>query len=758
MRAFLGSIVNFLRSLEVKYGNTLKRKAICVALPGLILASVVYTYDALKTEKAIMREDIIKRAEVLAHLASRIGELPLLSRNPELIRGAISSLKSVPEVSFVAFYDSKMDLLMEDGFLHSCARMLPADRHLVVFEDRDYFDVYASVYTEKEREDIDLYHETGPSEKIKENEGWVRIGFSKASIIDAERKIILKGLLFAFVFTLFIGTFVSVMFGVATKPLTLLSMALDSVRKGEYPEIQVSSHDEVAMLASEYTRMINAVRDREAMLKESKKRISDLFERVEHAIFRLDRDGRIVESNRKFDELCGEAGECSSLFVRNHESDRLSKAVEGTCRNVEVKMPGAEGRELTVLMSLYPELDENGAVAGFDGYFVDITEKKELEEVIFQAQKLESIGLLAGGIAHDFNNILTGILGYASLTREMASEGSKISGYMDAVTKSAERAANLTRQLLGFARKGKYKTEKLGVNDIIIELVTFLRETVDRNIAIALDVAEGLPPVEGDGNQLYQAFMNLCINARDAMPEGGRLHIRTELFLLKEMKTTPFLTMPPGDYVRISITDVGTGMTPEVQKRIFEPFYTTKGPGRGTGLGLAMVYGIVKNHGGHIDVYSEVGLGTTMRVYLPGTWGTIEEKRRSETMASSDRRATILLIDDEEMVRELGREILEAYNYSVIVAAHGREGVRIFREHRDNIDLVILDMIMPEKGGRQVFREIRAMKPGVRIVLCSGYGQEQSFDELLDDGAVGFLQKPFQHSELVVKVEEALKK
>jgi two-component system cell cycle sensor histidine kinase/response regulator CckA len=200
------------------------------------------------------------------------------------------------------------------------------------------------------------------------------------------------------------------------------------------------------------------------------------------------------------------------------------------------------------------------------------------------------------------------------------------------------------------------------------------------------------------------------------------------------------------------------GMPTRVKERIFEPFYTTKEVGKGTGLGLSMVYGIVKNHGGHIDAYSAVGLGTTIRVYLPGASGMIEKGRRNELMKGNGRKATILFIDDEEMVRELGREILEMYDYRVMVAAHGSEGVRLFREHGDNIDLVVLDMIMPEKGGRRVFREIREMKPGVKVILCSGYGQEQYFEELFGDGAVGFIQKPFQHVELVAKVEEVLKK
>jgi CheY-like chemotaxis protein len=287
-------------------------------------------------------------------------------------------------------------------------------------------------------------------------------------------------------------------------------------------------------------------------------------------------------------------------------------------------------------------------------------------------------------------------------------------------------------------------------------MTSFLKETFDRSITIVVDTEENLPPVEGDSNQLYQALMNLCINARDAMPEGGRLYIKTEFYLLHDEKVVDYFQIPPGEYVRVSVTDTGVGMTADVKKKIFEPFYTTKSIGKGTGLGLAMVYGIIKNHGGYITVYSEPGLGTTVRLYLPKGDGTVEEKRRDKIMNERPKKGTILLIDDEEVVRELGKDILEAYDYEVLLAIHGIEAVRMFNEYKDRIDLVILDMVMPEKGGRQTFKEIRTLKPDAKVLICSGYGEEQYFYELFEAGAAGFLQKPFQHTELLSKVEEAM--
>ncbi len=750
-------IIEFIKKTALRYGNTFRRKAICVAIPVLMVASVVYTYDSVRTGSAIMKEEIKKKADVLAHLASRIAELPLLSGNPEIMRNAISTLKSVPDVSFVAFYDNKMNLLAKEGGIISTPRRLSESSDPSILEGKDYFDLYAPVFIVRERADIGIFQETDKAEKVKENIGWVRIGYSKAAMIKAQREIIFKGLTLAVVFTVLSSIFVYALFTIATRPLVLLSGAAKSLRKGEYPaEIKVSSMDEAGILAEEFNRMINAIRNRESKLIESEKKIRDLFERVDHAIFRLDKEGNIIETNRKFNELCGGTNKFCGLFASNMDGLRLQNASSAGIKNSEERIMDSAGNELIVIMSVYPEFDEEGAITGFDGYFVDITEKKRLEETLMQTQKLDSLGMLAGGIAHDFNNILTGVLGYASLSKSMVTEGDRLYKYIDTIEKSASRAAGLAQQLLGFARKGKYLMTKMPVNDLVKEVISFLKETLDRSITIVVDTEENLPPIEGDSNQLYQAIMNLCINARDAMPQGGRLYIKTEFYLLHDEKVVDFFQIPPGEYIRVSVTDTGVGMPPEVKKKIFEPFYTTKGIGKGTGLGLAMIYGIIKNHGGYITVYSEIGLGTTVRLYLPKAEGEVQEKRRGKVMDERPRKGTILLVDDEEVVRELGKDILEAYQYEVLLAVHGNEGVRRFNENKERIDLVILDMVMPEKGGRQAFKEIRALKPDAKILICSGYGEEQYFHELFEEGAVGFLQKPFQHTELLSKVEDAM--
>ncbi|MBI5232851.1 MAG: PAS domain S-box protein, partial [Deltaproteobacteria bacterium] len=593
---------------------TFRKKALLIVLPILGLVSAVYTLDSIMVEKDIMRREIIKRAEAVTTLATKTGELPILSGNPELLKGTAAFLRANTEVVSVAFYDNKMFQLINDGVpIQGEPPVLSSGSPISMFDTPDLFVFFAPVFTVRAADDIDIFQEASEAKQVREGIGWVRLGFSKSAMREAANRIVMRGSALAVIFTAGSSILVFFLITAATRPLTLLFNAVKRIEKGEYPDMNIiPSSDEIGELAVAFDKMSKAIRDRELRLVESENRIRELFERVEHAIFRLDREGNIIETNRKFNEICGGVNRFCAMFGGKEEGLRLRKAIEGGFRSSEEKLAGSDGEEVDVIMSVYPKLDNQGEVLSFDGYFVDITEKKRLEERLIQKQKLDSLGMLAGGIAHDFNNILTGVVGYASLMRNLLPEDGKISRYAATIEKSATRATNLTSQLLGFARKGKYEIKKFNVNDLIKEMTGFLKETIDRNISIVVDAESNLPPIAGDSNQLYQSLLNLCLNARDAMPDGGKLYIKTEFYLLNEEQVIDFFRIPAGEYVRISVTDTGKGMTPEVKKRIFEPFYTTKMSGKGTGLGLAMVYGIIKNHGGHISVYSEPELGTTL--------------------------------------------------------------------------------------------------------------------------------------------------
>ncbi|GAB4337770.1 MAG: hypothetical protein Kow0099_11400 [Candidatus Abyssubacteria bacterium] len=368
---------------------------------------------------------------------------------------------------------------------------------------------------------------------------------------------------------------------------------------------------------------------------------------------------------------------------------------------------------------------------------------------------MESIGTLAGGIAHDFNNLLGGILGYASFLKSKLSGGDAHYRYVDTIERSAMRAAELTSQLLGFARGGKYDAKPLNLNKVIEETLEIIGRTLDKSIEIRSRLCEELPTVEADAAQMQQVLMNLCVNAGDAMPHGGTLLVETEVAVLGEDYVRTHLGSQPGVYVVVSVSDTGVGMSRETVKRIFEPFFTTKEKGKGTGLGLAMVYGAVKNHGGSIRVYSEPGAGTTFKVYLPSN-GAPEQAELSVAEAVQGGDELILVVDDEETIRSLVKDTLESYGYRVLVAENGEEAVSLYGERGEEIDLVILDMMMPKMGGRETFQRLRELNPGIKALLSTGYSQNGKAQEILDSGVLGFLQKPYQTHELLSKLRSVL--
>jgi PAS domain S-box-containing protein len=370
-------------------------------------------------------------------------------------------------------------------------------------------------------------------------------------------------------------------------------------------------------------------------------------------------------------------------------------------------------------------------------------ERRKLEEQLFQAQKMESIGRLAGGVAHDFNNILTSIMGYAELLKlKLTDTSAREKQAADIIIKSAERASDLTRQLLAFARGGKYQPVPLIINDIIIQTINVSEKIFEKNVKVKYDLGKKLNPIEADKNQLDQVLTNIIINAKDAMPNGGELLFKTSNVYLDEEYTSKFQDLKPGNYVKISIIDTGIGMPRSIKDRIFEPFFTTKGAGYGTGLGLATVYGIIKNHNGHITCTSEPGSGTTFTLYLPATEKEIIIEENESKLIKGEE--TILLVDDEEYVRDVSIRQLERLGYKAFTASDGIEAVDIYKKKKKKIDLVLLDMVMPNLAGRETFRELKNINPKIKVVLISGFSQNDKATEILKEGALAFIQKPFK--------------
>lgn len=384
-------------------------------------------------------------------------------------------------------------------------------------------------------------------------------------------------------------------------------------------------------------------------------------------------------------------------------------------------------------------------------------EKSKLERQLQQAQKMEAIGRLAGGVAHDVNNILTAILGHASLLSHQGMSASSLRQPCQVIEEAARRGQHLTAQLLGFARQGKHQDVTVDLHSTVQEVLRLLDQQSNDRLAVDQELLAAQPWVQGDPGQLHQIVLNLVLNAKDAMPNGGTLTVRTGLKTFDAESCQDYPGLRAGSYVWVSVTDTGCGISPEVQAHIFEPFFTTKEPGKGSGMGLAMVYGIVKNHGGYIAVSSQVEEGTTMTVYLPGVESPPQSFPEGPVHHSTGQ-GRILIIDDEEMVARTAEDILRYLGYDVVVINKGQKAVQYFKKAWPTIDLIILDCIMPDIHGHECFQLLTAIHPDVKILLCSGYDSNNQTQELLENGLAGFVQKPFDVAGLSQAVEEVLGK
>ncbi len=512
----------------------------------------------------------------------------------------------------------------------------------------------------------------------------------------------------------------------------------------------------------------------EKKVKDSEETYRDLYDNAPDGYYSLDGAGLFVEVNRTFLDMIGYRRE--EIVKKAHVSDLLTGESMEVCQtlfpqfkkgrrmmNLELTMKKKDGSPLPVMMNASAVFDADGAFVMSRSVIRDISEKrkiddekKKLQEQLFQSQKLEALGTLAGGIAHDFNNLLASIMGYASLAKAELQPEHPIFRHVDIIEAASHRASELTQQLLAFAKGGKYNARPNDVNDIIREVVTLLSRTIDKSISINLRTADDLRPAVCDAGQVQQAILNICINARDSMPQGGALTLETENVLLGIEDVKTLVDIYPGDFVRVSISDTGTGMDRETREHIFDPFYTTKE--KGTGLGLSLSYGIIKKHDGFIQVYSEPGRGSTFRLYLPAC---IEEetcRKKAEGIAPQKGSGTILVVDDEAMVRALARDILQKYGYTVLMADDGRKAVSLYAERSDEIATVLLDMVMPNMNGREVFKRLKEINPEVKIIVSSGYSHDRDADDLIKQGAAGFVQKPYRMGDLLGMVESVLQR
>ena len=501
-------------------------------------------------------------------------------------------------------------------------------------------------------------------------------------------------------------------------------------------------------------------------LRESEERYREFIESARDAIFTLSADGVITSLNRAFETLTGWSrgdwvGRSFTDLV--HPDDLaparqiLSDVLQGRSSPVlEFRTKKKDGTYTYGEFTVTPQMKEN-AVVGILGIARDISQRKVLEEQVRQAQKMESIGMLAGGVAHDFNNILNIILGHATLVKER-NDGFQVARQRaDVVMTAALRGADLVRQLLTFARKTSVKLEPIQLNDVVRETTKLLEETLPRTVSVGFRFEQKLPAIEADGTQIRQVVLNLCLNARDAMPKGGNLSFTTSL-VGKDSIVGEFPLANALQYVCLEVADTGFGMDQEIRKRIFDPFFTTKGPGKGTGLGLSVVFGIMETHRGFIGVESEVDAGTRFRLYFPVHQ---EEELRLQQSAEEFITApggteTLLFVEDEDAWRELVGSLLGDKGYKILVASNGEEALKIYSQHREEIALVVSDFGLPKFDGEELFHRIRELTPDALFIIATGFIEPSKRQALQKAGVKSFIQKPYFLNEILKQIRNVL--
>ncbi|HQT97576.1 MAG TPA: PAS domain S-box protein [Thermodesulfobacteriota bacterium] len=548
------------------------------------------------------------------------------------------------------------------------------------------------------------------------------------------------------------------------RPIGLLVDASKRLAAGDLTSRSgfVSAQGEFGQLGRTFNEMAEEIQRRQ----EESTRLVMAVEQSADGIILTDREGAILYVNPAFERITGysreEAVGKNPRILNSGKQDEsfyremwkaLARGEVWTGHFINRKKDGTFYEEDATIS---PVRDSSGKVFGFVAVKRDVTRLLSLEKQVRMAQKMEAVGTLAGGIAHDFNNVLTVIIGFGEmLKRRIAGDPQAVSD-LDQVLRSAERASVLTRQLLTFARRQIIDLGKLDRNQVVTDFELFLRKAMREDIEIKMLPTETPVTIRADRGQIEQILMNLSINGRDAMPAGGRLIIETEVISLEEGYLNQYPYMKAGRYAVLSVSDTGAGMDEKTRERVFEPFFTTKGPDKGTGLGLAVVYGIVKQHNGFIHLYSEPGKGSTFRVYFPAVDAPPDPRISAVHPVSLGGNETILLAEDEESVRNLMEQTLKSYGYRVLIARDGEEAVDLFHRRGKEIAIVLLDLVMPKMGGKRAYDEMILTAPGLKVLFLSGYSANAIHESFVLLPGFQFLQKPFGPDALARKVREVL--
>jgi PAS domain S-box-containing protein len=772
----------------------------------LITAFVIGLY-VIQDEQQKNYDLLVDHGRSFAVMIAQNSEYGIYSEDKKSLGNIINIISTDPAISYIFILDAEERVLIyktaDDFPIHIPAVVHPRDSrnarilHQPFYNKQDgkqYVDIMAPVVMRPKAEESVSGLENrnaAPSPVI----GYIHLGISQEGLKKRIRQFIYSILLFT---SLIIVAGIVITILITRRiiaPINDLNRATQEIAEGKLDrQIDIQTNDEVSDLARAFNHMLVrlqishvkverhtaeltvalermrqevAERERtEKALKDSEKKYRTIFEESKDVIFICSPDGRFIDINRAGADLFGypSADALRAIDPRTDLYDDLEEyeilhrilARQGFVKDHEVRMKRSDGDKLTVLVTAAAVKDENSPATTYRGVFHDVTEKRRLEQQLVQSQKMEAIGQLAGGIAHDFNNILTAIMGYTNLLLLDMPEKSPLMSHAEHILSSSERAANLTRGLLAFSRKQVISPKAVNLNTIVTTIEGLLIRLIGEDIELKTTLDPEDVMVLADSGQIEQVLINLCTNARDAMLQGGFLAIATSTVIVGDQSFQNQGMDKPGAYALLTVSDTGTGIDKKIREKIFEPFFTTKETGKGTGLGLSIVYGIIKQHNGFITMDSDPGKGTTVKLYLPlvsSLDAPVEHKPAPRPRGGTE---TILVAEDDTEVRKLIRLILSGNGYTVLEAVDGQDALAVLSEQQSRVDLLLLDVIMPKKNGKEVYDSVRSADPGMKAIFMSGYTADIIDKKGIIDQNLNFIPKPIEPLDLLRIIRDVL--
>jgi len=751
---------------------------VATLIVGIMAAAASYF---LVTQNQALKGALSQQARSLSESLAEGMRIGVLLEDAEFVKQVASGMLGLPNILYI-------DVYLDDGTL---LQKLGEEEHRLQLPDSIFkgatesgFFVGDELKNEHEEGYKDFILPVFVEEKGGEVAGFVRIGLSTAAIARQWQDTLVTTVWATLLLVMMGCLLVYLPVRRIIRPIEKLSEGALKVGMGDRDfRISVKRKDEIGLLADNFNTMAASLRKQDGEiqkkafeLERSERKFRELFENIGQPLYINALDGKLIDCNQAMADLFGfasreqmvqEAGGGELIYAapeqRNEVIDEL--LAKGEIKELEVEFKRQDGAILKTLVTSSVRFDDEGEAVGFEGLIQDVTQVRSLEEQLFHAQKMESIGTLAGGIAHDFNNLLTAILSSAEMARYKIEDRDSVEKYINSITIASKRASELTRNLLGFARKGKTRVEEVDAGALVTEVETLLRETIDRTVRICTDVPPGLWPIRGNPTQIHQVLVNLCINARDAILEAGGHELK--IALRNTVIDQAFVDSHPaavcGSYVVIDVIDDGGGIPEDVRDKVFDPFFTTKAVGEGTGLGLATVYGIITNHDGFLYLDSEMGKGTTFHIYLPSAFEqkTVEPEAvvqpvRLPFTSNANANATILFVDDEEILRFIASEFLEENGYQVLLAEDGKQALEMLAEYGNQIHLVMVDLMMPEIGGEEVLKVVKHEYPDIPVIIVSGYSKKRLDQKMHDQNYDGYMEKPYDLKQFIQLVEKSL--